>query len=83
MRICHAGTLHVAEMLYIPVGEIGRYALRITLLVDRDDAVMRRIIAHGNHRRSVDLKAGQGLITAGPHIIDVDLPRVPLSHCQL
>ena len=54
-----------------------------TFLVNRDDAVVSCIVAHGNHRRSVDLKTGQGLIAAGSRIIDMDLTRVPLSHCQL
>ena len=81
MCIDRAGTLNVAEMLYTPMGEIGRYVRSITFLVNRDDAIMRGIVAHGDHRRSVDFKTGQGLITAGPHVIDVDLSRVPLSHC--
>ncbi len=77
------GTPNVAGMLCILVSEIAQCVLETTFLVKRDDAVVSRIVAHGDHRRSVDLKTGQGLITAGPDIVDVDPPGVPLSHCQL
>ena len=54
-----------------------------TPLVNRDDAVMRGVVAHCQHGRRVQREALQRLFAAAAHVVDVDCRRVALRHRQL